>query len=114
MADAHPIDVDPGAAAEFMLGPDLLIAPSPYPEAPDAYTIEFPSQDWYDYWTGAKVMPPAVPADTSLLAVSPPPFSIQMQPELATLPVYVRAGSILPMDPAGLHREFLQRRPVSG
>jgi alpha-glucosidase len=99
MADGHPIDVDPGAAAEFMLGPGLLIAPSPYPEAPDAYTIEFPSRDWYDYWTGVKVMPPAVPADTSLQVVSPPPLSIQMQPALATLPVYVRAGSILPMEP---------------
>ncbi|MGB8536646.1 MAG: TIM-barrel domain-containing protein [Acidobacteriaceae bacterium] len=98
-ADAHPIDVDPGAAAEFMLGPDLLIAPSPYPEAPDAYSIEFPSRDWYDYWTGVKVMAPAVPADTSLQVVSPPPLSIQMQPALATLPVYVRAGSILPMEP---------------
>jgi alpha-glucosidase len=99
MADGHPIDVDPGAAAEFMLGPDLLIAPSPYPEAPDVYTIEFPSHDWYSYWTGAKVTPPAVTADTSLQVVSPPPLSIQMQPELAKLPVYVRAGSILPMEP---------------
>jgi alpha-glucosidase len=99
MVDGHPIDVDPGAAAEFMLGPDLLIAPSPYPEAPDAYAIEFPSHDWYDYWTGVKVMPPAVAADTSLQVSSPPPLSIQMQPELATLPVYVRGGSILPMEP---------------
>jgi alpha-glucosidase len=97
-ADGHPIDVDPGAAAEFMLGPDLLIAPSPYPEAPDVYTIEFPSHDWYDYWTGVK-LPPAVAADTSLQVVSPPPLSIQVQPELATLPVYVRGGSILPMEP---------------
>jgi alpha-glucosidase len=99
MADGHPIDVDPGAAAEFMLGPDLLIAPSPYPEAPDAYSIEFPSRDWYDYWTGVKVMPPALPAEPSLQVVSPPPLSIQMQPALATLPVYARAGSILPMEP---------------
>lgn len=99
MADGHPIDVDPGAAAEFMLGPDLLIAPSPYPEEPDAYTIEFPSRDWYNYWTGAKVTPPTAPADTSLQVVSPPPFSIQVQPESATLPVFVRSGSILPMEP---------------
>jgi alpha-glucosidase len=99
MADGHPIDVDPGAAPEFMLGPDLLIAPSPYPEAPDAYTVEFPSRDWYDYWTGVKVKPPAVPADSSLQVASPPPFSIQTQPALATLPVYVRAGSIVPMEP---------------
>jgi alpha-glucosidase len=95
MADGHPIDVDAGAAAEFMLGPDLLIAPSPYPEAPDAYTIEFPSRDWYDYWTGVRVMPSGVPADPSLH----PPLSIRMQPALETLPVYVRAGSIVPMEP---------------
>jgi alpha-glucosidase len=99
MADGHPIDVDPGAAAEFMLGPDLLIAPSPYPEAPDAYTVEFPSHDWYNYWTGAKVTPPTSAADTSLLVVSPPPFSIQLQPESASLPVFVRAGSIVPIEP---------------
>ena len=83
MADGHPIDVDPAAAAEFMLGPDLLIAPSPYPEAPDAYTVEFPSRDWYNYWTGAKVARPV----------------IEIQPELAELPVFVRAGSVLPMEP---------------
>ncbi len=99
MADGHPIDVDPAAAAEFMLGPDLLIAPSPYPEAPDAYTVEFPSHDWYNYWTGVKVTPPTSAADNSLLVVSPPPFSIQVQPEPASLPVFVRGGSIVPMEP---------------
>jgi alpha-glucosidase len=83
MPDGHPIDVDPAAAAEFMFGPDLLIAPSPYPEEPDAYTIEFPSAGWYNYWTGAKVTQ----------------SSIQVQPELATLPVFVRAGSIVPLEP---------------
>jgi alpha-glucosidase len=81
--DGHPIDVDPAAAAEFMFGPDLLIAPSPYPEEPDAYTIEFPSAGWYNYWTGAKLTQ----------------SSIQVQPDLATLPVFVRAGSILPLQP---------------
>jgi alpha-glucosidase len=99
MPDKHPIDIDPGAAAEFMLGPNLLIAPSPYPEEPDAYTVEFPSPDWYNYWTGAKVARPAAALDASLQAVSPPPFSIQVQPELASLPVFVRAGAIMPIQP---------------
>jgi alpha-glucosidase len=99
MADGHPIDVDSAAAGEFMLGPDLLIAPSPYPEQPDAYTIEFPSRDWYNYWTGAKVARPEAAAGGLLQVVSPPPFSIQVQPESSTLPVFVRAGSILPMEP---------------
>jgi alpha-glucosidase len=81
--DGHPIDVDPAAAAEFMLGPNLLVAPSPYPDEPDAYSIEFPSAGWYNYWTGALVTH----------------SSIQVEPELATLPVFVRAGSILPIEP---------------
>jgi alpha-glucosidase len=81
--DGHPIDVDPAAAAEFMLGPDLLVAPSPYPDEPDGYTVEFPSAGWYNYWTGAHVRQ----------------SSIQVEPELATLPVFVRAGSILPLEP---------------
>jgi alpha-glucosidase len=98
MADGHPIDIDQAAAAEFLLGPDLLIAPSPYPEAPDAYTVELPSPDWYDYWTGAKVPPPPT-AGVSLQIASPPPSSVQVQPELAMLPVFVRAGAILPMQP---------------
>jgi alpha-glucosidase len=81
--DGHPIDVDPAAAAEFMLGPDLLIASSPYPDEPDTYTVEFPSVGWYNYWNGAKLTQ----------------SSIQVQPDLATLPVFVRAGSILPLEP---------------
>jgi alpha-glucosidase len=99
MADGHPIDVDPGAAAEFMLGPDMLIAPSPYPEEPDAYTVEFPSRDWYNYWTGAKIARPEAAPGASLQVASPAPFSIQVQPESATLPVFVRAGSIVSMEP---------------
>ncbi len=41
--DGHPIDVDPSTGGEFLLGHDLLIAPSPYPEEPDAYTVELPT-----------------------------------------------------------------------
>ena len=33
--DSHPLDLD--AANEFLLGPDLLVAPPPFPEQPDNY-----------------------------------------------------------------------------
>jgi len=101
--DKHPIDNDPGTEAEFLLGHDLLIAPSPYPEAPDAYTVEFPSAGWYNYWTGERV-PPAVhdpdpnsnaPAAASDMA----PLTALVHPTLDTLPVYARAGAILPVQP---------------
>jgi alpha-glucosidase len=84
--DHHPIDTDVDAASEFLLGADLLIAPSPYPDELDAYSVEFPSSDWYDYWTGVRVRAGGAQA-------------IRVSPELAQLPVYVRAGSILPIAP---------------
>lgn len=98
--DRHPIDLDSGS--EFLLGHDLLVAPSPYPEAPDDYTVEFPSSAWYDFWTGKRVPQPA-PIDPPLNA--PPaaalqvPLSAQVHPTLDALPVYVRGGAIIPVQP---------------
>jgi len=68
---------------QFMLGGDLLIAPSPTMESPAAYTVSLPGAGWYDYWTGAKVT-----NDT-----------VQVTPRLDVLPVYVRPGSIIPKQP---------------
>ncbi len=68
---------------QFMLGGDLLIAPSPTMESPAAYTVNLPGAGWYDYWTGAKMA-----ADTVLVT-----------PKLDVLPVYVRPGAIIPKQP---------------
>jgi alpha-glucosidase len=88
--DHHPLDVDIPAAAEFLLGPDLLIAPPPYPDEIQDYPVTLPTQDWYDFWTGAKVPQPSTSAQ---------PFTVSAHPGLATLPVFVRGGSILPIEP---------------
>ncbi|MGP8250527.1 MAG: TIM-barrel domain-containing protein [Terracidiphilus sp.] len=98
-SDGHPIDLDNGATAEFMLGPDVLVAPSPYPDEPDAYSVEFPTALWYDFWTGepVKLPPPDPPIpgapDRTVR------YSTSVSPRLAELPVYVRSGAILPMEP---------------
>jgi alpha-glucosidase len=100
--DRHPIDIDIPASGEFLLGHDLLIAPSPFPEELDAYSIEFPSTDWYNYWTGEKVAAPQPvdpQADQSLVAAAQVKLSIRVTPELASVPVFVHAGSILPIAP---------------
>lgn len=97
--DRHPIDTDITAAGEFLVGHDLLVAPPPFPAALDTYTIEFPSSDWYNYWTGEKVRPStssAAPAPNTPAQVQ---LSIEAKPELATLPVFVHAGTILPLEP---------------
>lgn len=116
-ADGHPIDLDPGMDSEFLLGHDLLIAPNPYPEAPDAYAIEFPSAVWYDYWTGTRV--PATPHSSAATAVLLRPatdmvaLATRVTPELATLPVYVRGGAILPMAPLVQSTDETPRGPLT-
>jgi alpha-glucosidase len=98
--DKHPLDIDLPASGEFLLGHDLLVAPAPFSEAEDSYSVEFPSHEWYDYWTGAKVEAPRNAAQgPEVLGPASDVFSIRVKPELATLPVFVHAGSILPTAP---------------
>ena len=101
-ADRHPLDVELTASAEFLLGPDLLIAPAPWPDQMEDYPVELPSRDWYDFWTGAKIpAPPPPPPASEHDPVNPAaaPLTTTAHPELATLPVFVRGGTILPMEP---------------
>ena len=98
--DKHPIDLDSGS--EFLLGHDLLIAPSPYPEAPDDYSVEFPSAGWYDFWSGERVLQPAPldpPPNAPPAATDQVALSLQVHPTVDALPVYVRGGAIVPMQP---------------
>ncbi len=103
IGDHHPIDLDTGAAGEFLLGRNILIAPPHFPGELDAYSVEFPSADWYDYWTGEKVWqqrkPVSSDAPMPTIETPAPPLSVMVKPELSSLPVYVRAGSILPIAP---------------
>jgi alpha-glucosidase len=89
--DSHPIDLDAGN--EFMFGPDILVAPPPFPEQPDKYELKLPPGVWYDYWTGEKIQPP-VAADKNSA-----PVGVFINPQLEKLPVYVREGGIIPMQP---------------
>jgi alpha-glucosidase len=102
-SDGHPIDIDLNASSEFLLGANMLIAPQPYPDELDAYEIELPSPDWYNYWTGEKLVLPAFSTSAILDSPAVPDrdgkFSIRVIPELSQLPVFVRAGSILPIAP---------------
>jgi alpha-glucosidase len=69
--------------------------------------VSFPNGDWYDFWTGLKT--PIPPPEPSIVQVSTDiarngagtqyPFRPFIHPTLDTLPVYVRGGSILPLQP---------------
>jgi alpha-glucosidase len=97
-----------GSDTEFLLGPSLLVAPATFGETLDDYAVSYPGEgDWYDFWTGQKML--RQPAGLNIVQTSnafakgeteanfPHPFKIH--PKLDTLPVYVRGGSILPMQP---------------
>jgi alpha-glucosidase len=88
---------------EFLLGPSLLIAPSPFGEMQDGYSVGLPqSTPWFDFWTGLKMPPqPTPPSITQIVTTTAPlKFPAQIHPALDTMPVYVRGGSILPLEPA--------------
>ncbi len=101
--DRHPIDTDNDAAGEFLLGPDLLIAPPAYPDEQGAYAVELPSSDWYNYWTGERVahsdsVATPTPGPTTVSSRNAP-MTIRVSPRPDQLPVFVRAGSIVPIAP---------------
>jgi alpha-glucosidase len=91
----EPLDLSNGGV--FLLGPDLLIAQSPFPDEVDDYTVGLPPVGWYDYWTGARV-----DAGTGRKAVDNTPVDqpeVHIHRTLDTLPVFARAGAIIPEQP---------------
>jgi alpha-D-xyloside xylohydrolase len=68
---------------EYMFGPALLVAPVTEYKA-RTKQVYLPGGEWYDYWTGKAAAAGRVAADA--------PFD--------EIPVYVRAGSIVPYAPA--------------
>jgi alpha-glucosidase len=68
---------------EFMFGRGLLVAPKVWPFV-GGYEITLPKGDWIDYWTGERQVGGR---------------KVKIDPPLDTLPVYVRAGTIIPEQP---------------
>ena len=90
----------------FMVGKALLVAAPPKMESPEPYEVCLPKGGWYDYWTGLPATAIARPSDTvvSSAAQTVPGAAddsdkITETPRLDSLPVFVRAGTILPRQP---------------
>ncbi|MGA8089772.1 MAG: TIM-barrel domain-containing protein [Terracidiphilus sp.] len=94
-ADGGPLDLSTGNA--FMVGPDLLVAQSPYPDEQDDFQVALPPSSWYDYWTGSRIDPTSGRKGIDNAAIAQP--EVHIHRTLETLPVFVRAGSILPEQP---------------
>lgn len=72
-----------GIGSEYLWGRDLLIAPV-FEKGANSRELYLPEGAWYDFWTGKKVAGGA---------------TIKRTVNLSTLPIHVRAGAILPLDP---------------
>ena len=95
--DRHPIDLNTNN--EFLVGPDLLVAPSPYPDMLDDYQAVLPPVGWYDFWTGERVAVKGQDMRVGNDNVPDNDLQISLHPSVDTLPVFARAGSILPIQP---------------
>jgi alpha-glucosidase len=93
--DGQPLDLTNAGA--FLLGPSLMVAQSPFPDEVQDYNVGLPPVGWYDYWTGAKV-----DSSTGRKGIDNAPVAqpeVRIHRTLDTLPVFARAGSIVPEQP---------------
>jgi alpha-glucosidase/alpha-D-xyloside xylohydrolase len=72
-----------GLGDEFLWGRDLLIAPV-YQKGATSRDVYLPKGGWYDWWTNTKTSGGQI---------------VSRAVDLATMPIYVRAGAIIPFDP---------------
>ena len=76
---------------EYLWGPDLLVAPV-VEKGAKSRRLYLPKGQWYDWWTGEKFVGPQW---------------LDRPVTLATMPLYVRAGAIIPLDPV---RQYTSQR----
>ena len=70
-------------ATEFLWGRDILIAPV-FEKGANSRPVCLPEGDWFDWWTKSKITGGQ---------------TINKEVTLATMPIYVRDGAIIPIDP---------------
>jgi len=68
---------------QYLWGPDILVAPV-YQQGAELREVYLPEGTWYDWWTGE---------------VQSGGRTVSRGVDLATMPLYVRAGAIIPVDP---------------
>jgi alpha-glucosidase/alpha-D-xyloside xylohydrolase len=80
----HPTDPKVRSIGDqYLWGRDLLIAPV-YKKGATTRDVYLPAGKWYDWWTGK---------------LETGGHTVQRAVDLATMPIYVRAGAIVPFDP---------------
>lgn len=91
---------DPVAVAradEYLWGRDLLVAPV-VEQGATSRRVYLPRGAWFDFWSGEQIEGGR---------------EISRKVDLGTMPLYVRAGSILPLGPVKQHTEDMVDQPLS-
>jgi alpha-glucosidase len=70
-----------GDNRDFLFGGDFFVAPI-VTEMVDAENVNLPPGDWYDFWNGEKYNSAT---------------TLRLHPKIEEMPLYVRAGAIIPM-----------------
>ena len=86
-----------GLGNQFMWGRDLLVAPV-FTKGATSRDVYLPKGEWYDWWTNARVSGGQ---------------SVTRQVDLATMPIYVRAGAIIPVDPVRQYTSEPVKEPTT-
>jgi hypothetical protein len=84
--------------SEYLLGPDMLVAPVTTPGNVATTTVWFPPGRWTDWFTGATFTGPS----TQTLSVP-----------LDRMPVFVKAGGIVPLQPSSGHASTAGSAPLT-
>jgi len=76
-----------GLGSQYLWGRDLLVAPV-FTKGAASRDVYLPDGVWYDWWTNERLAGGRV---------------VTRHVDLATMPLYVRAGALIPVDPARQH-----------
>jgi alpha-glucosidase/alpha-D-xyloside xylohydrolase len=86
-----------GLGDEFLWGRDVLVAPV-YTKGATSRDVYLPAGQWYDWWTNAKT-------DGGK--------TVSREVDLSIMPIYVRAGAIIPFDPVRQYMEQEVTEPTT-
>ena len=86
-----------GIGSEYLWGRDLLVAPV-FEKGATTRKVYLPAGTWYDWWTGEKIAGGR---------------EITRKVDLATMPIYARAGAIIPLDPVRQYTDEPVNEPLT-
>lgn len=94
----YPEDVNARSAGnQYLWGRDMLIAPV-YHKGAGSREVYLPKGDWYDWWTNKKETGGKI---------------VNRHVDIAIIPIFVRAGAIIPFDPIRQYTSEIVNEPTT-